>query len=213
MAATTRPYSSDSAERMAAGRPKGVYIVGIGGTTRAGSSTEKALRFALQVAEDRGARTRGFYGPELATLPMYAPELPDRTDVAGTFVEELRVADGIIIASPGYHGSVSGLVKNALDYVEDLRDDPRCYFDGLAVGCIATGAGWQAIVATILQLRTVAHALRGWPTPLGAAINSTQKVFDDDGDVIDERSRFQLETVAREVLQFAELKQARLSQV
>jgi FMN reductase len=195
---------------MAETRP---YIIGIGGTTRAGSSTEKALRFSLQVAEAEGAETLGFYGPELAELPMYAPEHPSRTEGAARFVEELRRADGIIVASPGYHGSVSGLVKNALDYVEDLRDDPRCYFDGLAVGCIATGAGWQAIVATIQQLRTIAHALRGWPTPLGAAINSTEKVFGDDGDVVDERARFQLETVAREVMQFASLRQAQLSQV
>lgn len=193
---------------MAATRP---YIVGIGGTTRAGSSTEKALRFALSVAQDRGAETLGFYGPELAQLPMYAPEHPARTDGAQRFVTELRRADGIVVASPGYHGSVSGLVKNALDYVEDLRDDPRCYFDGLAVGCIATGAGWQAIVATLQQLRTIAHALRGWPTPLGAAINSTEDVFGEDGDVVDERARFQLETVAREVMQFAELRAAQLS--
>ena len=184
------------------------YIIGIGGTTRAGSSTEKALRFALKVAEEGGATTSAFFGPELATLPMYAPENPERTESAERLATELRRADGIIIASPGYHGSVSGLVKNALDYVEDLRDDERSYFDGLAVGCIVTGAGWQAIVATIVQLRTIAHALRGWPTPLGAAINSTQKVFDESGDVVDERSRFQLETVAREVLQFANFKLA-----
>lgn len=184
------------------------YIIGIGGTTRAGSSTEKALRFSLGVAEDHGARVTGFFGPELARLPMYAPEHPERTDGANRFAAELRQADGIIIASPGYHGSVSGLVKNALDYVEDLRDDRRCYFDGLAVGCIATGAGWQAIVATLHQLRTIAHSLRGWPTPLGAAINSTHDVFGDDGHVVDERSRFQLETVAREVMQFATWKLA-----
>lgn len=184
------------------------YIIGIGGTTRAGSSTEKALRYALGVAEAGGAETVGFYGPELSQLPMYAPENPDRTEIAQRLATELRRADGIIVASPGYHGSVSGLVKNALDYVEDLRDDERSYFDGLAVGCIATGAGWQAIVATLQQLRTIAHALRGWPTPLGAAINSTQKVFDDSGDVVDERSRFQLETVAKEVLQFANFKLA-----
>ena len=190
---------------MAAQRP---HIVGIGGTTRAGSSTEKALRAALAVAEAEGATTAAFFGPELAELPMYAPENPGRTDGAQRLADELRRADGIIIASPGYHGSVSGLVKNALDYVEDLRDDDRSYFDGLAVGCIATGAGWQAIVATLQQLRTIAHALRGWPTPLGAAINSTQQIFDDEGTVVDERSRFQLETVAREVLQFATWKLA-----
>jgi FMN reductase len=183
------------------------YIVGIGGTTRAGSSTEKALRFALGVCAEAGAETYGFYGVDLVDLPMYAPENPARTEVAERFVTELRRADGIIVASPGYHGSVSGLVKNALDYVEDLRDDDdRTYFDGLAVGCIATGAGWQAIVATIQQLRTIAHSLRGWPTPLGAAINTSAPVFGSDGDVTDAKVAWQLSTVAREVVQFAQWK-------
>lgn len=181
------------------------HIVGLGGTTRAGSTTEKALRCALAVVEQGGATTTGFYGPELAQLPMYAPEDPDRTDVATRLVQHLRSADGIIIASPGYHGSVSGLVKNSLDYVEDLRDDTPPYFSGRAMGCIATGAGWQAIVATLQQLRTIAHALRAWPTPLGAAINTTVSVFDDAGEVVDGRVRFQLETVGREVLEFAML--------
>lgn len=184
------------------------HIIGIGGTTRPGSATESVLRFALQVAEHDGATTTGFFGPELAQLPMYAPENPARTPGAVRLAEQLRLADGIIVASPGYHGSVSGLVKNALDYVEDLRDDERSYFDGLAVGCIATGAGWQAIVSTLHQLRTIAHALRGWPTPLGAAINTTLKVFGEDSDIVDERARFQLETVAREVVQFANFKLA-----
>src|SRR5438876_5033556 len=104
------------------------YIVGIGGTTRPGSSTEKALRFALGVCVEEGAAVSIFTGQELAALPLYAPELPDRTDLANRLVEEFRRADGVIVASPGYHGSVSGLVKNALDYVEDMRDDPQCYF-------------------------------------------------------------------------------------
>lgn len=190
---------------MADARP---YIIGIGGTTRPGSATEKSLRFALKVAADTGAETGGFFGPELAQLPMYTPDNPGRTEGAVRLAKELRRADGIIIASPGYHGSVSGLVKNALDYVEDLRDDDRAYFDGLAVGCIATGAGWQATVSTLQQLRTIAHALRGWPTPLGAALKSAHTIFDSNGDVVDERARFQLVTMATEVVQFANFKLA-----
>lgn len=184
------------------------YIVGIGGTARAGSTTENALRFALRVTEEEGAQTSGFFGPELAQLPMYATENRDRTASAQRFAAELRRADGIIVASPSYHGAVSGLIKNALDYVEDLRDDEPPYFDGRAVGCIATGAGWQAIVATLQQLRTISHALRGWPTPLGAAVNVRHKVFGDDGEIVDERVKFQLETVGRQVLQFANFKLA-----
>jgi FMN reductase len=118
-------------------------------------------------------------------------------------VGEYRRADGIVVASPGYHGGVSGLVKNALDYAEDLKDDPRSYLSGVVVGCIATGAGWQAAVSTLQALRAIVHALRGWPTPMGAAINAALPVFGPDGAVEDDRVRFQLATVGQDVMAFS----------
>lgn len=147
------------------------HVVAIGGTMRPFSSTERALRKALSIAEERGARTTLFAG-EAIDFPSYAPENAERTDLARAFVETLRSADAVIIGSPGYHGAISGFVKNALDYAEDTSRDKRCYFDGLPVGCIATAAGWQAAVATLQQLRAITHSLRGWPTPLGIAINT-----------------------------------------
>ena len=187
------------------------HIVGIGGTTRPGSSTEKALRYALAMCEEHGATTTLISGADLAALPHYAPELPDRTPEAVRLLEEIRKADGLIIGSPGYHGSVSGLVKNAIDYTEDLRDDPtRCYLTGMPVGLVATGAGWQGTITTLEALRSVVHALRGWVTPLGVAINSTMKVFNDDGDVIDDKARLQLETMALEVVEFIKFRRSAL---
>jgi FMN reductase len=181
------------------------HIVGIGGTTRAGSSTEKALRVSLTVCERLGATVTLFAGEELAALPHYAPELPERTDGARRLVDELRRADGIILASSSYHGSLSGMVKNAIDYTQDMMNDDRPYFSGRAVGCIATGAGWQGVVATLEHLRTIVHSLRGWPTPLGAALNTSGPVFDSDGQPADEKTAFQLATVAEEVMQFARM--------
>jgi FMN reductase len=112
------------------------------------------------------------------------------------------LADGIILGSPGYHGSISGLVKNALDYAEDLRTDVRPYFSGRAVGCIATAGGWLGAVNTLGALRDIVHALRGWPTPLGAAINSAEKVFDEAGACQVPRVAQMLELIAGEVLSF-----------
>ena len=180
-------------------------IVGIGGTTRANSSTEKALRFALGVCEKDGAETIMFDGPTLAALPHYAPENPERIDEARRLVEACRRADGLIVATPGYHGTISGLVKNALDYTEDMREDTRCYLTGMPIGLIATGAGWQGTVTTLESLRAIVHALRGWATPLGVAINSTQAVFGENGDVVDDKARIQIETMAHEVLSFVKV--------
>jgi FMN reductase len=186
--------------------PGTLLVVGIGGTLRSHSSTDDALRTALDAAAAHGAETRCFAGAELAELPLYSPADDARSPGAVELVETVRAADGLIVASPGYHASLSGMVKNALDYLEDLRDDDRPYLSGRGVGCIATGAGWQATVATLATLRAIVHALRGWPTPLGAAINTA------GGEVQEaDKARFQLETIGAEVVEFASMRAAGLA--
>ncbi len=188
-----------------------ILVVGIGGTTRLNTSTERALAVTLAAVEQLGGEVRIFAGAQLAALPPFAPDRAECPPEAVELVETVRVANGIVIASPGYHGSVSGLVKNALDYLEYLRHDSRPYLSDRAVGCIATGAGWQGAVTTLVALRSVVHALRGWPTPLGAAINSAGPVFDDEsGECIDDPARLQLEIIGREVVEFARMKALRL---
>ncbi|WP_084396884.1 NADPH-dependent FMN reductase [Henriciella aquimarina] len=183
------------------------YIVVLGGALRPNSSTEKALRLAAAAAEKLGAKTKVFAGPAL-DLPFYAPEKPERSAEAEALVAELRKADGIIIGSPGYHGSFSGYVKNVLDYVEDMSKDAEPYFKGRAVGIIATGAGWQGAVGTLQALRNVVHALRGWPTPFGLAINTIEGGFDAEGQALTARLQAQIEMLAGEVVEFAMQRQA-----
>jgi FMN reductase len=183
------------------------FIVGIGGTTRQMSSSEKALRFALGCAAEAGADTEMFSAGQL-DLPMYGPEVRHRSASARWLVEQLKRADGVIVSSPGYHGGVSGLIKNALDYAEDLRDHSRPYLDGCAFGTIAVANGWAATMHTITGLRSIAHALRAWPTPMAAALNTAEGPFDDDGRIVDPKARQQLELVGRQVVEFAEMRLA-----
>ncbi len=178
-------------------------VVGIGGTTRAASSTERALAFALRGAEAAGAHTRLFGGTFLHSLLHYAPEQPARTDEQLELIEAVRRADAVIIATPGYHGGVSGLVKNALDTLEELRADERPYLDGRAVGCIVTAYGWQAAGSVLTSLRSIAHALRGWPTPFGAGINTLETRFDSANSCSNPKVVEQLATVGRQAAQFA----------
>ncbi|MCJ9729646.1 NADPH-dependent FMN reductase [Bradyrhizobium sp. PRIMUS42] len=175
-------------------------ILGLGGTPRRGSSSERALAISLKAAEAEGARTLLFSGAELL-LPMYMPgERP--SEQASPLLAALRDCRGIIISSPAYHGSISGLLKNALDYAEELRTDARVYLDGIAVGCIACAGGWQAAGQTLSVLRTIAHSLRGWPTPFGAMLNTSVPLFDGEGNCTDPAIRGQLETVGRQVVGF-----------
>lgn len=57
---------------------------------------------------------------------------------------------------------------------------------------------------TLQALRGIVHAMRGWPTPLGIAINSIeQKAFAPDGAVSDEGIAAQLRVQATQILSFA----------
>lgn len=182
------------------------HIVGIGGTTRIGSSSETALRYALAAAERRGASTELIAGP-LLDLPMYDPSDDHRSPSARRLVQSLRRADGVIISTPSYHGALSGVIKNALDYVEDMRADGRPYLDGRGVGVIVTAFGAQALGTTLVGVRSIVHALRGWPTPFAAALNSQNKPF-ENGMPANREVEFQLETVATQVVRFAAIQHA-----
>lgn len=184
-----------------AGHESGPLVVGISGSLRAGSSTETLIREILEQAKLRGASTRLFTGAELA-LPPYDPESGVSTPEAAGLVGAVRVADALVIGSPGYHGGLSGLLKNALDYLEECRNDERPYLDGIPVAPVVTAYGWQAAVNTMRALRDVIHALRGWPTPLGIALNVAGGLYIRDGALVDPQVQQNVRLITAQLLQF-----------
>ena len=180
------------------------YIIGFGGTTRAHSSSERLVAAVLAEIEALGGRTVLLGGDKLAALPHYAPEHAERTPGQVEFVEAIRRADGIVIGSPSYHGGISGLVKNAIDLIADLQKDRRVFLDGRPVGLVVAAGGWQGAGATLSAMRDMVHALRGWPTPMGVAVNSGgQAIFDAEGRVIEAGTRDAIATQAQQVMAFA----------
>jgi FMN reductase len=179
-------------------------VVGLGGTFRQASSSERIVRAVLAECAAMGAETTMFDGPSLARLPHFNPENPARTAEEQALVEAVRGCDAIVIGSPGYHGGYSGLVKNAVDLLEDLRGDARVYFDGLPVGLVVTAAGWQACGTTLSALRDVVHAMHGWPTPVGIAVNSVeQRPFGPDGALADDGIARAVRAQAQQIMGFA----------
>ncbi|MCX7231845.1 MAG: NAD(P)H-dependent oxidoreductase [Burkholderiales bacterium] len=182
-------------------------IVGLGGTTRPGSTSERALMVALEAAAAAGFETR-LFGAGAMPSETYDPTRPERSDQAVEMIAALRRADGVLIATPAYHGGISGLVKNAIDFTEDLRDDARPYLDGRAVGLIVVADGAQALGSTLASLRAIVHSLRGWPTPFAATLNGRDRPFGGDGRPADEAALQACRLVAQQVIGFARMAQA-----
>lgn len=179
-------------------------IVGLGGTTRSGSTSERALAIALEAAATAGCDTL-LFGADKMPAEAYDPMRVERSAAAIALVEALRRADGVVIATPAYHGGISGLVKNAIDFTEDMKSDTRPYLDGRAVGCIVVADGAQALGSTLASLRSVVHALRGWPTPFAATLNAKDKPFGADGRPADETALASCRLVGAQVVEFARM--------
>lgn len=146
------------------------HVVALVGSLRDGSYTRIATTRALTGAERAGATT------ELLDLRAFdLPPLDPETEAQGDseqFVETVRAADAIILASPMYHGSYSGVLKNALDYCGFEE------FEHKTVGLLAV-AGGSFPITTLEHLRSVCRALNAWVLPHQAAIPNVYSAFDD----------------------------------
>lgn len=182
-------------------------IVGIGGSTRSPSTGELALRYCLRRAAESGFETELLTAQDLQ-LPMYDPAPTTQDSRAARLVDLVYRADALIIASPAYHAGISGMVKNALDHLEELRLANPPYLDGKTVGCITTSRGPQGGALTLNALRSVVHALRGWPTPLGVVIDTSAESFGPDGEPVQEATRSQLRTMTDQMLGVVQRREA-----
>ncbi|BAL90292.1 putative NADPH-dependent FMN reductase [Actinoplanes missouriensis 431] len=146
-------------------------VVMVSGSLRPGSTSDRVAEWCARQCAEEGVRPVVLPGAALE-FPFYRPGLSAGHDGVRGFLATMAAADGLVLISPAYHGTVTGLLKNALDYLNDL-DGPLPFLDGRPVGCVAVGAGVQGAVSTLATLRTVSHALRAWPTPLGVTVTES----------------------------------------
>ncbi len=177
-----------------------MQVAGICGSLRKGSFTRMALHVALAGAKEAGARTR------LIDLSEYHLIFCDgKEDESGypkdvfTLREEVRAAQGIILATPEYHGGYSGVLKNALDLMGFEE------FEGKMLGLVGVSGSGMGAFGAMNNLRAVGRALHAWVIPEQASIPEAYKVFDEAGTLKDSALEKRLKEVGRQVARFAYL--------
>ena len=184
---------------------KAIRILGLGGSLKAGSGSLSALKTVLAAAAAAGAETELLALHE-SGLPFFDPakELKDYPVAVPAFLDAARRADGIVWCSPAYHGTVSGAIKNALDFLEFLSKDPVPYITDKPVALISVSGGAQAAVNTVNALAHVAQALRGIVVPMQAPIVTTGQTFDKEGRFSDAKMHARLELMGAELVKLAQ---------
>ena len=138
-------------------------VLGVAGSTRQGSYSTRALKIALEHAKKHSAEVRLL---DLSTivLPLYDPSAPASKEVERA-AEAIAWADAFILASPDYHGSISGALKNFLDHFYEE-------FAGKMFGYIV--ASHEKGLTVMDQMRTAVRQCYGWSMPYGISTNGPQ---------------------------------------
>jgi NAD(P)H-dependent FMN reductase len=168
-------------------------VVALCGSLRDESRTRIALDEALEAAEGAGART------SLVDLRSY--DLPpfDANNKSAGDAESLRriveKADSVLLGTPNYHGSFSGVLKNALDYCG--RDE----FENTTVGLLEVAAG-DFPGSSLPHLRTVCRVLNAWTVPLEVAIPNSYSIIEEDG-IADEDLTERVNQLGTQLVEYA----------
>jgi FMN reductase len=178
----------------------GILVVGVCGSLRPGSYTRMAMQIALQGAQEVGARTR------LIDLKDYQLVSCDGKEDESAYPQdvfklrrEVSQAEGIVLGTPEYHGSFSGVLKNALDLMG--FDE----IEGKMIGLVGVSGGSLGAVDALNGLRAIGRALHAWVIPEQASIPSAYKLFDKSGILRDGNLEKRVKQVGRQVARFAYL--------
>jgi FMN reductase len=175
-----------------------IKIVGINGSLRSGSYSRQALVVALEQAKGLGAEVE-LLDLQALTLPFCDggdeyPEFPDVERLRQT----VKAADALILATPEYHGTMSGVLKNALDLMG---------FDELSGKMTAAISvlGGQANNNALNDLRTTMRWVHAWTIPEQVAIGQAWNAFDEQGQLKDARLAKRLADLAESLVKATRL--------
>jgi FMN reductase len=172
-------------------------VVGLGGSTRRASRALEALGVSLRGAVDSGAETLLLSVRDLS-LPILNAEQPEwEQEPVQTLLAGIRRAHGVILASPVYQESISGALKNALDYLVVLENEGAPGLSGKAVGLISVSGSLPSMGAS-LGMRAACKGLGGWVLPEHVDLGSTS--YNSDGRLCDLLARDRLLELGRRLV-------------
>ena len=174
-----------------------IRITGVCGSLSADGATRKALAIALRGAAEYDAETALL---ELRDFNLvFYGSVPENEYPPDVFQlrQALKDSQGIILATPEYHGSLTGALKNMLDLMT-IED-----FETKIIGLVGVAGGNIGAINSLNTMKTICRNLHCWVLPQEVSIANSAQTFDDDGTVKDPAIEERLLNVGRQLVKFA----------
>ncbi|MDP6194624.1 MAG: NADPH-dependent FMN reductase [Candidatus Poseidonia sp.] len=169
-----------------------IKILGLSGEYRSTSKSGMLVNAALTIAESKGAEVV-FWDLAEKPLPLVGEEGCWNHPHVKEFQNLLEETQAFFLSSPEYHGTMSGVMKNTMDWMYDK------HVGGKVFGLMST-LGGVTNANTLNHMRIALRWLHGWPVPEQLAIGHVKEAFDDNGNLVDQSLQERLEKLVDAVL-------------
>src|ERR671933_21696 len=180
------------------GEKTSTRILGVTGSLRENSHSTKTLATVLQLAASKFRAEVRLLNLRETKLPFYSPNITTGDSFYANIkivTQDVEWADAFILASPDYHGSMSGTMKNFLDYFWEE-------FAGKTFGYLCTSH--EKGLTVMDQMRTAVRQCYGWSMPYGISINSGEDL-DSNGEIVNAQLSKRLNMLARDLVVYGRL--------
>jgi len=179
----------------------------IWGSLRAGSYNKQLVRLvASQIERNLGVTLDEIDLNEI-DLPMFSEDLESGgcPDSVLELKERMIACDAILFASPEYNGSLSGALKNAIDWASRPRagEEALACFRGKTAGLLAASPGELGGLRGLRHLRQILTQVGMIVVPTEYALSKAHESFDEDGNLIDEKFAARAQGVGDELVRVA----------
>jgi NAD(P)H-dependent FMN reductase len=173
-------------------------IILIGGSNRRVSTSTQLLHYMKSRLLDKGV-TAEVFDLRQKPVPFYSPD-QNETDDPNTvdMLKQVLAADGIVLGNPEYHGSLSGVLKNALDFMSSA------HFAGKPV-LSASSSGGAVGVSSLTHMQTVVRNLHGINCSEWVSIGGEQRKFASDGSPEEGAVKLRVERALDELVRLCSL--------
>lgn len=182
-----------------------VQVLGIAGSTRQGSYNRALLLAARELAPD-DMEINIFDNETLTMIPPYNEDVrqQDEPETVEILKREIEHADALLFAVPEYNHSMSGVLKNAVDWAS--RPPSESPLDGKPIGIMGAASGRSGTVRAQMHFRQTCVFTNMLPLnkPAVQVTNAADK-FNADGQLIDENTRRYIKRHTEALLDWARI--------
>lgn len=178
-------------------------ILAFAGSTRVDSFNKKLVKIAAAGAMENGVDVTVIDLRDY-TMPLYDGDLEQQQGLpsnARKLKDLMLLHQGFLISSPEYNSSISGVLKNTIDWVSRPveGEEPLACFKGRVAGIMSASPGALGGLRGLVHVRAILENISVIVIPDQIAVAKAHEVFNADGTLRDKKQEDQVKKIGANV--------------